>query len=146
MSVQNITSFIIGMALSIIVRKVGRYTKYFSSGMLALGLFSLSFTSHIVTIIFGLFAIGIGLGIMVPILNAQISLHVDKVKMTSAMAIMSAMLYSGQFLSPILIDGIQSVFRLQGLQMPFYLAMILSVALMISFVRIPVFVAKSEQN
>jgi MFS family permease len=146
MSVQNITSFIIGLAVSVIVKKVGRYTKYFASGMLALGFFSLSFTGHIVTIIFGLFALGIGLGILVPVLNAQISLHVDKEKMTSAMAIMSAMLFLGQFLSPVLIDGIQSLFRLQGLQMPFYLAMILSVALLVSFVKIPVFVAKSEQN
>jgi MFS family permease len=146
MSVQNITSFIIGLALSFIVKKVGRYSKYFASGMLALGLFSLSSTDHIITIVFGLFALGVGLGIMVPILNAQVSLHVDKEKMTSAMAIMSAMLYLGQFLSPILIDGVQSLFHLQGLQMPFYLAMILSIAFMISFVKIPISVAKNHQN
>ncbi|WP_319559740.1 MFS transporter [Marispirochaeta sp.] len=146
MSVQNITSFIIGLVLSFIIKKVGRYTKYFASGMLALGLFSLSSTDHIITIIFGLFALGVALGIMVPILNAQISLLVDKEKMTSAMAIMSAMLYLGQFSSPILIDGVQSLFHLQGLQMPFYLAMMLSIALMIIFVKIPISVAKNYQN
>lgn len=146
MSVQNITSFITGLALSAIVKKVGRYTKYFASGMLALGFFSLSFTSHIATVIFGLFALGVGLGTLVPILNAQISLHVDKEKMTSAMSIMSAMLYLGQFLSPILIDGIQSILRLQGQQIPFYLAMILSIALLISFIRIPVFITGNERK
>ncbi len=139
MSVQNITAFITGLALSVIVKKVGRYTKYFAAGMLALSFLSLSFTGYVVTVILGLIALGIGLGILVPVMNAQISLHVDKEQMTSAMSIMSAMLYLGQFLSPILIDGIQSLLHLQGIQMPFYLAMILSVALLISLIWIPVY-------
>jgi MFS family permease len=139
MSVQNITAFITGLSLSVIVKKVGRYTKYFAAGMLALSFLSLSFTGYVVTVILGLIALGIGLGILVPVMNAQISLHVDKEQMTSAMSIMSAMLYLGQFLSPILIDGIQSLLHLQGIQMPFYLAMILSVALLISLIWIPVY-------
>jgi MFS family permease len=146
MSVQNITAFTTGLALSIILKIVGRYTKYFASGILALGFFSLSFTNHIVTVVLGLVALGVGLGTLVPMLNDQISYHVDKEKITSAMSIMSAMLYLGQFLSPFIIDGIQSIFHLQGMQMPFYLAMILSLALLISFVKIPVFVAESRQN
>jgi MFS family permease len=146
MSVQNITAFTTGLALSVILKIVGRYTKYFASGILALGFFSLSFTNHIVTVVLGLVALGVGLGTLVPMLNDQISYHVDKEKMTSAMSIMSAMLYLGQFLSPFIIDGIQSIFHLQGMQMPFYLAMILSLALLISFVKIPVFVAESRQN
>ncbi len=139
MSVQNITAFITGLALSVIVKKIGRYTKYFAAGMLALSFLSLSFTGYVVTVILGLIALGIGLGILVPVMNAQISLHVDKEQMTSAMSIMSAMLYLGQFLSPILIDGIQSLLHLEGIQIPFYLAMILSVALLISLIWIPVY-------
>ncbi len=139
MSVQNITAFITGLTLSAIVKKVGRYTKYFAAGMLALSFLSLSFTGYVITAILGLIALGIGLGILVPVMNAQISLHIDKEQMTSAMSIMSAMLYLGQFLSPILIDGIQSLLHLQGIQIPFYLAMILSVVLLISLIWIPVY-------
>ncbi len=146
MSVQNITALITGLALSVIVKKAGRYTKYFAAGILALGFFSLSFTGHIITVILGLIALGIGLGILVPVMNAQISLHVDKEKMTSAMSIMSAMLYLGQFLSPVLIDGVQSLLRLQGLQIPFYLATIVSAALLISFIWIPVYTTENKQN
>ena len=138
MSVQNIIAFITGLTLSVIVKKIGGYTKYFASAMMILGFFSLSFTANIVMLIIGLIAIGIGMGTLAPILNTQISFRVDKDKMTSAMAIMSAMLYLGQFLSPILIDGLQSLLHLQGLQIPFYLAMILSGALLISFIKIPV--------
>ncbi len=146
LSVQNITSFAIGLVLSYIVTAAGRYLKFFASGMLALGLFSLGSTNHIIAIIFGLFAIGVGLGIMVPILNAQISFRVDKDKMTSAMAIMSAMLYLGQFSSPILIDGIQALLHLSGLRTPFYLAMILAIALMLSFTKIPISIEKNQQH
>lgn len=144
MAVQNITSFVIGLALSAIVKKTGKYTKYVASGMFALGFFGLSFTGDILAVIFGLFALGVGLGILVPVLNSQISLHVEKENMTSAMAIMSGMLYLGQFLSPILIDGIQTLFRLEGLQTPFYLAVLLSIALLIGFVKIPVTVVNPE--
>jgi len=137
MSVQNITSFITGLTLSFILKKTGGYSKYLASGMLALGFLSLTFSSNVIFIIFALFSLGVGLGILIPLLNAQISLHVDKEKMTSAMAIMSAMLYLGQFLSPLLIDGLQALLHLQGLYMPYYLAMILSIMLLVSFIKIP---------
>lgn len=146
MSVQNITSFLTGLALSVIVKKIGRFTKYFAPGMLVLGFFCLSFTGNMIALVFGLFAVGVGLGTLVPVLNTQISLHVEKEKMTSAMSVMSAMLYLGQFLSPILIDGIQSLLHLRGLQMPFYLAMILSAVLLVGFIWIPVSVVSTKQN
>ncbi len=144
MSVQNMIAFITGLTLSVIVKKIGGYTKYFASAMMILGFLGLSFTGNIVMVIIGLIALGVGMGTLAPMLNAQISFHVDKEKMTSAMAIMSAMLYLGQFLSPILIDGIQSLLHLQGLQIPFYLAMILSGALLISFIKIPVITVENR--
>ncbi len=144
MSVQSVFAFTTGLALSLIVNKLGSYTKYFASGMLALSFFSLSFTGNIFMVIFGLFALGVGMGTLAPILNAQISLHIEREKMTSAMAIMSAMLYLGQFMSPIIIDGIQSIFHLQGIQVPFYLALILSIALFISFIKIPFIVVEKD--
>jgi MFS family permease len=144
MSVQNIFAFITGLVLSAIIKKIGKHIKYFAAGMLILGFLSLSFTDNLLTVILGLIALGVGLGMLVPVLNAQISLNVDKEKMTSAMALMSAMLYLGQFLSPVIIDGIQSLLHLQSSQMPFYLAMILSTGLLISLFKIPIRVLESE--
>lgn len=142
MAVQNLTSFIVGLVLSNIIKRIGKNTKYFASLMLAIGFLSLSFTSNVIAIIFGLFAVGVGLGVLVPILNSQIAFHIEREKMTSAMAIMSAMLYLGQFLSPIIIYGIQSLLHLEGLRIPFYISMILSLILFLSFFKIPVIVSK----
>lgn len=144
MSLQNIFAFITGLLLFSIIKKFGKNTKYFATGMLALGFWGLSFTGNILTVIFGLFALGIGLGTLIPILNTQIAINIAKEKMTSAMAIMSAMLFLGQFLSPIIIDTIQSTFHLQGLQIPFCLATILSIALMICLIKIPISHNKNE--
>ncbi|QMV13889.1 MFS transporter [Vibrio spartinae] len=141
MAVQTIVSFVVGMTLSILLKRFHRYSKFLGSGVLTIGLYCLSMTSNILLVISGLAAIGIGLGIMVPILNSQISLHVKKENMTSAMAIMSAMLYLGQFLSPIITDDLQSIFNLNGMQVPFYIAMIMALVLTISLIKIPFSIA-----
>lgn len=146
MSVQNITSFIIGLVVSVIISKLGRFAKYFAPGTLALGFFSLTFPGSIAAAVLGLFLIGVGLGIMVPLLFSQISFHMDKEKMTSAMSIMSAMMYLGQFLSPILIDGIQSQLGLTGLQTPFYIAMVLAVVLLIVLIWVPIYNTDRERK
>jgi MFS family permease len=146
MSVQNITSFIIGLAVSVIISKLGRFAKYFAPGTLALGFFSLTFSGSIAAAVLGLFLIGVGLGIMVPLLFSQISFHMDKEKMTSAMSIMSAMMYLGQFLSPILIDGIQSQLGLTGLQTPFYIAMVLAVVLLVVLIWVPIYSSNRERK
>ena len=142
MSLQNIVAFISGLALSVIIKKLGRFTKYFSVGMLILGFLCLGFTYNLIAVIIGLLAIGFGLGTLVPVINSQIPLRIAKENMTSAMALMSALLYLGQFLSPILMDAIQSAFHLQAIQTPFYLAMIFSIILMISFIKLPISVAE----
>ncbi len=144
MSVLNVTSFIIGLVLSAVVKKLGRTTKYFAPGMMAAGFFSLTFSGNIAAVIFGMFAIGVGVGILTPLMFSQISFHVDKEKMTAAMSVMSAMLYLGQFLSPILIDGLQSLLHLQALQTPFYIAMALAAVLMAGLTRVPVYTAGNE--
>lgn len=144
MSIQNISGFITGLALFAIIKKTGKYTKYIASVMFAFGFFSLTFTNSIVTVIIGLIVVGFGFGILVPLLNSQIPYLIEKENLTSAMALVSAMLYLGQFLSPIVIDFIQSLLHLKSLQAPFYLASIFSIMLCISFIKIPIKVSESE--
>ena len=138
MSAQNITALIAGFLLSWILAKTGKAVKYFASAMMATGFLGMSFTGSVILTVSGLVALGIGMGTVVPILNAQIALRADKDKITSAMSIMSAMLFLGQFLSPIIIEGVQSLLGLRGVQSPYYLSMALSVLLCISFIKIPI--------
>ena len=144
MAVQNFVAFVSGLCLSRIIRKTGKAVQFLMSGAMTLGFLGLSFTGSMLLTILGLIAVGFSMGTVVPILNAQIALRVDRDRITSAMAVMSAMLYLGQFLSPILIGGIQSLLRLQGIQTPYYIAMALSGLLCVSFLKIPVSAVKNE--
>lgn len=144
MAVQNLVAFAAGMLLSRILKIAGKAAQFLTSGAMALGFLGLSFTGSLPLTILGLIAIGFSMGTVVPILNAQIALRVDKEKITSAMAVMSAMLYLGQFLSPILIDGVQAMLHLQGIQTPYIIAAALAVLLCVSFLIIPVSTAKNE--
>ena len=143
-AVQNITAFLAGMALSFLLKKLDGSTQYFGAGMLVIAFFCLSFTANIVVTILGLVALGMGMGTVPPILNAQLALRMEREKIAAAMALMSAMLYLGQFLSPIIVDGIRSVLRLQAVQTPYYIAMALAAILLVSFFRIPVSTAKGD--
>lgn len=138
MSVQSISAFFVGLKLNSIINKFGRNTKYFACLMLVIGFLIISFVSTIFTIIIGLFCLGVGLGVIAPMLYSQISLSIKKEKAPSAMALMSVMLYLGQFLSPIVVDFLINVFNLQNIRAPFYVATFISIVLLISFRKIPV--------
>ncbi len=136
MAIQNFIAFVSGMLMSRIIKKAGKAARFLTSGAMVLGFLGLSFTGSILLTVLGLIGVGFSMGTVVPTLNAQIALRVEKDQITSAMAVMSGMLYLGQFLSPILIGGIQSLLRLQGAQAPYYIAMALSALLCVSFIGI----------
>ncbi|QTL97443.1 MFS transporter [Iocasia frigidifontis] len=144
MSIQNIFAFLAGMILSKIIKKFADKTKYLAIFMLFLGYLILSFTNNVYAIILALLAIGIGFGIIVPLLNLQISLNIVKEKAPAAMALMVSMLYLGQFLSPIILDLIKNIFNLQDIKAPFFIATIISMIFLFCLKKIPVQYTKLE--
>jgi MFS family permease len=138
MSVQNFSAFIVGIKLSIFTKKFKENTKYVAVSMLIIGFFILGITSSVSIIILGLLFLGIGMGIIVPLLNAQISLNIEKEQAPSAMALMSFMLYLGQFLSPIIMDFVIKILKLNNIRAPFYLAGVMAIILIISIKRISI--------
>ena len=133
MSVQNFSAFLVGIKLSVFINKFKENTKYVAVSMLLLGFFILGFTYSVILIILGLVFLGIGLGIIIPLLNAQISLNIEKEKAPSAMALMSFMLYLGQFLSPIIMSFVIKVLNLSSIRAPFYVSGVIAIILIISF-------------
>lgn len=138
MSLQSITAFLTGMSLNLILKKLGKYSKYIAVVMVTAGFIFLSLTIHLYTVLIGLIMLGIGMGMIVPLLNSQISVNIEREKVTNAMAFVSAMLYLGQFLSPIIFDFLSDLFHIQSLQAPFFLAGIVSFLLLILFICIPI--------
>ena len=142
MSIQGVSALFAGLTLSFFIKKLRWYIKYFSSAMLALSFLLLSFTTNLPLIILGLMVLGIGLGTVIPVLNSQIAYHIEKEKVASAMAIMSAFLFFGQFASPLIIDSIQSLLGLEGAYIPYAIAMTFSLILLVLFLKINVVVEK----
>ena len=138
MSVQNFAAFLVGIKLSIFTKRFKENTKYVAVSMLIIGFFIIGFTASISIIILGLVFLGIGLGTIVPLLNAQISLNIEKEQAPSAMALMSFMLYLGQFLSPIIMAFFIKILKLNNIRAPFYLAGVMAIILVISFKRVSI--------
>lgn len=136
MSVQTLGSFLIGMKLSFAVNLFKTRTKYASAILIFLGFLILSLTSSIVFIAIGLFLLGIGLGIVVPLLNSQVAVKCDKEEVTLAMAIMSSLLYLGQFVSPLIIEILQNTLSISNIRFPFYTAAAMSIILLLGFKRV----------
>ena len=129
MAIQTLGAFQIGMKFSAVKKRLGDKTKYVSCGLLFVGYLLLSVGNGMILIMAGLLSIGFGLGLIVPLLNSQIAATVDKKEVTSAMAITSSMLYLGQFISPLLVQGIQSVMKVTDIRFPYYMAMGLTLLL-----------------
>lgn len=132
----NIFAFIAGMVFSQIKRRFVKYTKLFSSMAFFLGFFLLNFIQYKLLILLGLLFVGLGRGIMVPLLNASVGSLVKKEESTSAMALMNAMNYIGQFLSPLVYSGSQRILSWQTSQSAFFLATIFAGLYLIYFTRL----------
>jgi len=138
MSAQNTIAFITGMVLSRLIRRLGPRIKYAAAIFFGAGLVCLSLPANLLTVLIGLLALGVGLGSLVPVLNTQISLHIERERVASAMAIMGASLFLGQFLSPIVFDGLTRLLHIQDVRAPFYLAAASSLLLLIAIHWVPV--------
>ncbi len=124
MSVQNLTAFVIGLTLAKILSVFKKLTPYIGIVSIIVGYVLESLLASVPATVIGLICIGAGLGLFVPIINSQISHHIPRNKMASAMSVMSAFLFLGQFLSPIIIDFFVNVFHLQMIQAPYYIAIV----------------------
>lgn len=138
MSVQNAIAFITGMILSRLIRRLGRGIKYLAVILLGAGFVFLSLPVNLLTVLVGLMVLGAGLGSIVPVLNAQIAFHIERDKVASAMAIMGATLFLGQFLSPIVFDGLAHLLHIRDVRAPFYLAAVSSLLLLAAIHWVPV--------
>lgn len=138
MSIQNLSAFLTGIILAKLLKLFAQNTGYLAVFILAVGYLILGITTNINLIILALILLGGGLGIIVPYLNSQISLFIVKEKTPAIMALMSAMLYLGQFLSPLVIALIINILKLHNnIRAPFYIAAILSLGLGFFFLKIP---------
>ncbi len=91
-----------------------------------IGYFAL-FTGHTIPfLIVGVALIGFSLGLLFPLINSNLAMSIKKEKSGSAMALMTAVMFFGQFASPIIIDSLSHFIPGQSVRTPFLIAMFIS--------------------
>jgi len=131
-STLNLTAFIIGMFFHRISNALKKYTLTFSLIVMLIGFLLLTISNTILQIILALFFIGIGLGIILPLIFTSTGKCVSRKDSTFAMALVSSSMYFGQFLSPILISTAASYLGNGSIKFPFmFSAILIAITLLI---------------
>ncbi len=144
MAIQTLGAFLVGIKLDLLIKLFPKQLKYLSGIFLFIGFLLLSITSNIFLLIIALFSIGLGLGTGIPIYNSQASISVLKEETPTAMALMSSMLYLGQFISPFIIQSILNIFHIHALKGPFYITTIISILFLISLMKLSLIMNKEN--
>lgn len=124
-STLNLTAFIIGIFYHSISKALKKCTLIFSLTIMFVGFLLLTMSSSILQIILALFFIGIGLGVVLPLIFTSTGKCVSRKDSTFAMALISSSMYFGQFLSPVLISGATSYLGNNSIKFPFIFSTIL---------------------
>lgn len=133
MSLQTLAAFIIGMRYSKIETLLGNSIKYFGGFALLVGFLLLATQSQMIVISIGLLLIGCGIGLLVPHLNTNLLSHSKTKNAPITMAYMSAFMYLGQFMSPLLTQVLGSLFDKAWIRFPYFFGIATSIILIILF-------------
>ncbi len=135
-------AFLVGLFFGNIIARFRRSVKYFAAVFFLLGYLSFCLGDSAWFQIIGSAFIGIANGIGVPYLNTIASIKGGKESATTVMPLISASLYLGQFLSPVIVSPLSHVvFGENDIHGPYKIA----VALCLLFL-IQVFVTRKSQS
>jgi MFS family permease len=123
------SAFLIGIYFRQIKVALKQFAIVAAISAMAAGLGTLYLANGIIPVFFGVGLIGLGEGFLLPLIFHSVRTSVDLSQSVSAMAIVSSMMFLGQFFSPIIIDSIckQWVPVSQGSGSPFVVACCMSI-------------------
>jgi hypothetical protein len=133
MMLANIAAFLTGICLPSIRKIFARWDILLGPPLLMMGFFCLTIDKGPI-IIAGIIMIGIGVGILIPLLNINIVNTIPKNKTPVAMSIAGGLLYLGQFASPLVIDSVHQLVFDQSPTAPFLAAVMISSLLMVTVI------------
>ncbi|MBR1667302.1 MAG: MFS transporter [Bacteroidaceae bacterium] len=124
----DVVAFFVGLLFGRLMHLFRKPIKYFAPLAFLLGYVFFVLSQSVTAIILGAAFIGIATGVGVPYLNTIASIKGGKNSATTVMPLLSAALYLGQFVSPLLVMPIsQSLFDEADLTAPYKVGIIISV-------------------
>jgi len=129
--------FVMGLCFQKVLATLNIFSVVAGIAIMGCGLGMLSVADEITHVCFGVALVGLGEGYLLPLIFHCVRKSVGVAQSVSAMALVSSMMYMGQFASPILIDKIGGHWLPEAPESPFIVACGLSTAAAILvFIRI----------
>lgn len=122
-------AFLVGIYFHRIQGVLNFFSVVMAIAAMAAGSGILFLADGIISVFFGVASIGFGEGFLLPLIFHSVRTTVDSSQSVRAMAIVSSMMYLGQFFSPIIIDSIGKQWMpvSQGARSPFIVACCMSI-------------------
>jgi len=121
----DLVAFFVGLAFGQLMKTFRRPIKYFAPVSFLLG-FGLYLLGNVTALLLGSAMVGIAAGVGVPYLNTIASIKGGKNSATTVMPLLSAALYLGQFISPIIVMPLARYFWPGDVSGPYSVGMVLS--------------------
>ncbi|MFH1339329.1 MAG: MFS transporter [Candidatus Omnitrophota bacterium] len=119
LSTMTLAGAVSGLVLAVLIRLCGSYCSVLGIGLMGMGYVLLGHTTSLVGVFFAMLCIGFSAGVLMPLLLLRVAKITPGVSRALAMAVVSIGIYLGQFLSPVVLNGVvaaipaQDAFRLQ---------------------------------
>ncbi|OLO27329.1 hypothetical protein BTR23_20620 [Alkalihalophilus pseudofirmus] len=127
-SVGTMAGFIAGLLLTRLRHWLQNYFITIQLLLMGIGFFTMSISQHVFIIALGVGIAGFGFGSVLPMVFDRVSRQVPKAQTVQAMAIVTSMLFLGQFSSPIILDGVGMLFANDTIRFLYYF---LSIAMLV---------------
>ena len=120
----DVFAFLIGLCFSSIMRLSKTRIKYLTPLFFLFGYVAFSLGSRIIYLLLGCLFVGMANGIGVPYINTIASIKGGRNASTTIMPLISAALYAGQFLSPLIVNPCSQL--LKGITAPYQVGVLLA--------------------
>lgn len=128
----DLVAFFVGLFFGRLMKPLREAMKYLAPVFFLLGYLVMAAGCSLVSLIGGSALIGIANGVGVPYLNTIASIKGGKESATTVMPLLSAALYLGQFISPLIVMPLsKALFGGAGVLAPFYVGVLFSVIFLI---------------
>ena len=114
--------FLVGIFFRSITTRLGKSAVFVAICTMGLGMFTIGEANTLTTVFTGAFLVGTGEGYLFPYVMNAVRATVAPKDSVRALAVMSSMLYFGQFMSPIAIDALGGLFDTSASSQPFMIA------------------------
>ncbi|MBQ9555106.1 MAG: MFS transporter [Muribaculaceae bacterium] len=126
----DVVAFFVGLAFGHLMKAFRRPIKYFAPLSFLSG-YGLYLLGGVTGLLVGSALIGVAAGVGVPYLNTIASIKGGKNSATTVMPLLSAALYLGQFISPIVVMPLASAICPNGITGPYMVGVVLSILFLI---------------